>query len=558
MNPFTKESFDKKRFKFIIIILVVFTILIISRLFSLTVLKDASRRSAGKTDAIRGTIYDRHGNVLAVSKEVYSVYFSRDRFKVPNDDKELMKDELNRIIEHLSDILKLSQDEILEKISRKDKWLLITRKIDKEKAMAIKELKLAGIVLETEYKRFYPHNDLCSHLLGFAGDGDIGLEGIEYYFNDILKPKYQNQTSISYGGQFGYNLYLTIDKYIQTIVEEQLEKHVALNKAESGSAVILEASTGEVLAMANFPKYDLNRFSEYANNPEIYRNKIVTDIYEPGSVLKIFSALSLYDSGTVSDSDVFISDGPVKIKNHIIKNSNNSYHHSVTLQEIIKYSDNVGMTKALSNIDDELFHKYLLSFGFGEKTGIPLPGESSGLIKSPSEFTSISKFMIGIGHEIAVTPIQLVTAFTTILNDGYLKKPRLISKLTNEFDDVIEELDTENIVGEKVIKKQTAEAITDYLKEVVKPGGTGERAYNENIEVAGKTGTAQIFDFKKGEYSDTVNTSFIGIVPTQDSNLIMLVVVRKPKYNLTSSRVAAPLFRDITQELLNSGILLDY
>ncbi len=405
-----------------------------------------------------------------------------------------------------------------------------------------------GISVIKEYKRTYPYYHLASHLLGFTGVDDIGLEGLEYAFNSTLKPRKTSDPirSVIYGS----NIYLTIDSQIQKIAEAVLHKGVDQNNGDGATLIMVDASNGEILSLANYPDYDANDFNNYPKS--FYKNVAVTNYYEPGSIFKIFSAAILLEEAKVKENDRFMCRGKIIVNGREIKCS--KVHGLITFREVLKKSCNVGIIKATLRIHRKDFYKYLKRFGFGKKTGVDLPGEINGLLRPYKELNSLSKAMISFGHEIAVTPLQLIMAASSIANNGLLQKPVLIKKITDHKGKIIKTFHP--IIKNQVLSKSTTKKLLSILESVLEPGGTGARARINGLKLAGKTSTINLFDKSLGKYrEDLVNTAFLGFIPQGSKYLVVLIIVRKPMTHKAASQVAVPLFRDFLLELLNKGLI---
>ena len=497
----------------------------------------------------RGTIYDRKKEVLALSLAVPSLYARPG--KIP-DKKE--------IAETLSPILEVSYRFLLEKLTSDRPFVWLMRQISPDKAKKIEDLKLDGIGFVQESRRFYPNKELASHVLGFAGVDAEGLEGLERTYNSYLsgKPGTILVERDAHGRNIytpaikqvcatkGHNLQLTIDSTVQYFVEKALDDGVTKSKAQGGIAIVMDPHTGEILALAVRPTFNPNNFWDFT--PSHWRNRSVTDAYEPGSTFKIFLVSAVLEEEISKPQDIFYCEnGRYPLGNRIIRDVHS--YGWLSLTEVIKHSSNIGACKIAENLGREKFYSYIRKFGFGSKTGIELPGETGGLLALPYRWSRIDLGNIAFGQGVATSPLQLITAFSAIANDGVMMKPHLVKAIVNDRDEIIEAFPPE--ARETVISPGTARQVTSILKTVVEKGGTGENASIEGFSIAGKTGTAQKVDPHTRQYSrQKVTSSFMGFLPADDPQLAMLVIVDEPHGISYGGVVAAPIFKEAAHQIL--------
>ncbi|MCK5512399.1 MAG: penicillin-binding protein 2, partial [Thermodesulfovibrionia bacterium] len=442
---------------------------------------------------------------------------------------------------------------------KKDKsFMWLARKMDVDTANKVHKLKknihFKEIGILREAKRFYPNGHIASHVVGYTDIDNEGLGGIELQFNDYMKGsarkiysgKDARGQSLSGGIEesiLGDNLLLTIDENLQNIVEREIEHAVKIWKAESAVAIMMNPVTGEILAMANRPTFNPNfaRFSKAQNR----RNRTITDIYEPGSTFKIILASASIEEKAVTPHQRFdVSQGFIKVPGGIIRDDHK--FNILTFSEIIQKSSNVGAVQIGLKLGKKRFYKYIRKFGFGEKTGINLPGEVRGIVRSIKNWSGRSLAALSIGHEIAVTPLQILRAYAAIANGGTLMKPYIVSEIISSEGEVVKRFSP--TIERRVISQKTARIISDILKTVVEEGGTAQSASIMGNLVAGKTGTAQIIDPKTGRYSkhDFIS-SFVGFVPADNPKIALIVIVYKPKGSKYGGVVAAPVFKNIIE-----------
>jgi len=532
-------------------------VLIVGRLFQFQVLKKeqlyemAARQQHVQVPLVpkRGTIYDRKGNELAVSIEVDSVF--ADCGKIVDAEK---------TVKHLVSILRIDREELKLKLKNRKPFEWVERKISPEKAGEIKALGLPGISFLRENQRFYPNAQLAAHLIGFVGLDSKGLEGVEFQCDALLNGKgsiwklerdalgrgiMTDEAVFKKEDQYR-NIFLTLDKHIQHVVETELSRGVEKWKAKGGIAIAMDPQTGKVLAMASFPAYNPNQFMQYRSRS--WRNRAICDVFEPGSIFKAFLAAAALEEKVVRPTDSFFCEnGSYTVYDRTIHD--HSRHGWLTFQQIIKFSSNIGASKVGEKMGKERFYRYISAFGFGEKTRIGLPGEGKGIVSHPRYWSPITLDTVSFGQGISVTGIQLVSAFSAIANGGLLMKPYVMEKITNEKDEVIDSFRPE--VVRRVISEETAKKVTALLKATTEKGGTGEAAVPAGYEVAGKTGTAQKVDSLLGKYFDDRYTSgFVGFNSAEEPKLVLLVVVDEPQESSYGGVVAAPIFRAIIEKVL--------
>jgi cell division protein FtsI (penicillin-binding protein 3) len=498
----------------------------------------------------RGTIYDREKRELAVSLDVDSVYVRPSEVR-----------DAKAMAQQLSPILKSSGQFLLGKITSDRPFVWLMRRITPAQAQEIQSLHLEGIGFSEESRRFYPNKELASNCLGFTGVDPKGLEGIERSYDSYLNGKpgsillYRDakgrsiySTSIMQeDATKGYNLQLTIDQTIQHVTEKALEEGIKKSRAKAGTAIVMAPHTGEILAMAVRPTYNPNSFGDY--QPHQRRNRAVTDAFEPGSTFKAFLASSALEEKTTRPQDVFFCEnGSYPFGGRIIHDVHK--YGPLTMAEVIKYSSNIGACKIAQTLGDRKFYSYIKKFGFGSKTGIDLPGENSGLLAPPDQWSRISLGTIAFGQGLSISPIQLITALSAIANDGMMMKPHLVKTIFDDQETIIKEIRPESLG--RVVSADTARQVASILKSVVEEGGTGTQAFIDGYSVAGKTGTAQKVDRETRRYSDhKMASSFMGFFPAEKPQVAILVVIDEPEGVKYGGVVAAPVFKEIAQTLIS-------
>lgn len=489
----------------------------------------------------RGPILDRKGRILAIQTKLNSV-----SAWVPNVTQ---PEETSKI---LGEILNIPEEQILEKFKNNTGFVFIKRKIsptENSRILAqLTEGRLEGISLVPEFGRNYPAKTIASHVIGYVGIDNIGLDGLEYTFNQELSPPVIGNTQeMVYGNQ----IFLTIDLPLQQVVEKIAEDTYTEQKASSVMIIVAEAKTGDILAYTSLPNYDPNKLSSL--NPSTMKNKPISLLYEPGSVFKVFSMASLLELGSIQEEDTFFCNGYYEKQTSdgkTIRINCLGKHGSVTVQEILKYSCNAGAAYASDRANSESFYRMLKLFGFGELTGIPLNGEETGMLRPPRTWSVRSKPTIAIGQEIAVTAMQIVKAATALANDGVLLQPHIVKKILTPDGKLIKEYPREPI--HQVISPHAARQILQYMASVTETGGTATRAQIPGVRVSAKTGTAQMIDPQTGKYSDTAFiASCLALFPTDSPQVIVYVVVESPRGDsYFGGRIAAPLIQKVGEFLV--------
>jgi cell division protein FtsI (penicillin-binding protein 3) len=530
---------------------------IVGRMFQLQVLKkEALYKMAAQQHHIhiplvpkRGTICDRKGNDLAVSIEVDSVY--ADARKVEH---------VRNAAREIARILTIDREDLQKRLKGRKSFEWIQRKISSQEAEQIKALHLSGVSFLKENRRFYPNGPLAAHVIGFVGLDSKGLEGAEFQYDTQLNGKNQvwkmardamgREIALgeaSYEKEDHYqNVFLTLDKQIQYVAENELNQAVQRWEAKEGFVIAMNPMTGEILAMASYPSFNPNQFLQYRSKS--WRNRAISDIFEPGSLFKVFLAAAALEEKVVSPSDAFYCEnGAYRVYDRTIHDL--SKHGWLTFQKIMKHSSNIGASKVGEKLGKERFYRYISAFGFGEKTQVGLPGEGKGIVHHPRYWSPVALDTISFGQGISVTGIQLVTALSAIANGGALMRPYAVEKLTNEEGKVVRRFEPTAV--RKVISEETAKKVTALLTATTGKGGTGEGAVPEGYTIAGKTGTAQKVEARSNGYlEDRFICGFMGFAPLEDPKIALLVILNEPQGAVTGGRVAAPLFKAIMEKVL--------
>jgi len=546
------EESKKNRIIFYFAIIFILFIILALRLVWIQVINSAEYEHKALNQRIkefvvnseRGIIYDNTGRKLAVSLPAKTVVALPDNIINPN-----------KTAAELTELLDISYNTIYRRITSDAAAIFLQRKVSNELYKQIEAKNLKGITFTEESKRYYPAGKLASHIIGFTGVDNNGLSGLELSYNNYLSGKagkmiierdaqgktIPNGVREAVPGRDGYNVHLTIDEVIQYMAEKELKNAAEKFDFSGGSVIVMDSSNGDLLAMANTPLYNPNQFEDYPEKS--WRNRAISDVFEPGSTFKIITAAAALEEGVITENDILTDPGHIYVENEKINCWSNSGHRSQTFAEVVKNSCNPGFVEVGLKMDKETFYSYIKAFGFGEQTGIRLPAEARGIIPEYDRIGPVELATFSFGHGISVTPIQLAAAVSSVANGGKLMQPRLVKKVDTGSR-------SENIINEpqiirQVISKSTADKTKELLKQVVE-SGTGTQAAIEGYEIGGKTGTAKHYN------EDIYDSSFIGIVPAGDRDLVVLTILYDIKgETYYGSQTAAPVFKNLTANILN-------
>jgi cell division protein FtsI (penicillin-binding protein 3) len=536
------------------VFLFVWALLIAGRLTMLQVLQyrewvQRAERQQQRTVEIspqRGIIYDRNGQELAMTVQVDSV------FAVPSE----IPDQ-KTTASLLAGVIGEDPDSVLAHMQAQRNFAWIARKVDGETAARVKSLGLRGIYFQKELKRFYPKRGLAAQVLGYVGMEDTGLAGIEHLYQEQLNGM-KGRVVITMDARrkwFGHveqppepgsNVVLTIDEKIQFIAEKELEQAMEETKAISGTVVVQNPRTGEILALANAPSFNPNLSHEIT--PEKLKNHALSDVYEPGSVFKTVTYSSAFEEKLARPEEVINCDpGYIVVGGIRIRDS----HHigTVTLEKAYAESSDVGAVKMALRLGPDRFYKHIQDYGFGQLTNVELPGETRGLVRKPSRWAASSIGSMAIGQEVGVTPLQVVSMMSSVANDGVYSSPRIVAGVTPP-DQGYQRLEFHPQAQHRVISSYTS-AIMRRLTEEVVLEGTARRAILDGYTSAGKTGTAQKIDPRTHAYSKTdYVASFVGFAPVNNPALTIAVILDSPRGLHQGGQVSAPVFKRVAEQVL--------
>jgi cell division protein FtsI (penicillin-binding protein 3) len=501
----------------------------------------------------RGAIYDRHGAELAVSADVDSVYANPRRLKAMEQNPKI-------VARRLANILGVDAPRLAERLASDRYFVWIKRRVTPHEATGVRGLDIPGVELTTESRRYYPNRHLAAHLIGFADIDGRGIEGIELAYEDLLRGSDRRVEAIrdrrghvvfaddmkDDRSMQGQNVVLTIDKAIQHVAERELALGVRTFEARGGSVVVMDPSTGEILALANYPPFNPN---EPSKHPTAHRrNRALVDRFEPGSTVKPFTMAAALAAGAIkSNQSINCENGVARIGGRRLHDAHP--YEWLTPTQILAHSSNIGTAKIALELGKKKLYRGFRRFGFGEPTGIGVPGETAGILRHYRRWYDIDAAAVSFGQGMSVTNVQLATAMSALANGGKLMQPMLVRQLTDGHGATIEEHKPR--VRRQVVPRRIAKLVGQMLTAVTEPGGTAVEAGVDGYLVAGKTGTAQKADYIKGGYAkDKWLASFIGFLPAERPAVVISVVIDEPVIAHYGGTVAGPVFRRIAEVTL--------
>lgn len=505
-------------------------------------------RTAVQKSTERGKVLDSAGRELAINIPTESV-FADPRFVKEKD----------RTAAALSSILKIDLKKATEMLSVNRKFVWIKRRVTPEEASKVAEAQMPGIFLMTENSRSYPNGSLASSVIGTVGVDAEGLAGIEFQLNDaLLVSNLKNAYKRDARGHVYLSptaadeklkpshVELTIDKTVQYVLERELSSAVTSARAKSGTALVLDVRSGDVLAMATSPTFDPNRFGEHKIDE--WKNRAITDAYEPGSTFKAIVIASALDHQVVTPESVFdCGMGKLVVGKDVVRDAHP--HGKLSVADIVKVSSNIGAARVEAKLGKEKVHEDLRAFGFGGQSGIDLPGESAGILSAPRTWSDVQFVTIAFGQGVSATPLQMALAFAAIANGGELLRPHVVKRVVGADGEVLFERKRE--VRAMPIRSDAAAVMRKLLGRVVEVGGTGQLAASQDYSVGGKTGTAQKASPHGGYMEGRYYSSFIGFAPADEPRIVVYVGIDEPKGYYYGGQVAAPVFRKVVDETLH-------
>jgi stage V sporulation protein D (sporulation-specific penicillin-binding protein) len=570
------KKFDKKsRLIFILSGIFLIYILLVSRMFYIMVVKGSEYKAMAvkqRTDEIpltpkRGNILDRNGQVLAFSADVYRIDADPSILQAAISKKNLSIDSLST---NLSKLLNMDSNDILQKLNSKDsagdplKFISLKRQVEKTTADSVKALKLSGLIVSQDTKRYYPNKNFMAQVLGLTNISGNGISGVESSYDKALigVPGVQDLQRDARGNELpdsdtsvqpinGKDVVLTIDERIQEITEQAAGNALESNKASSVSIMVMNPKNGEILAMASKPDYDPNSpnmgTSPNKNVLDLWKNRSVENIFEPGSIFKVITSAAAMENNALSDNDKFNDTGSIKVANTTIYDDDKKNRGLQTFSEILKNSSNVGFIELAQKLGKDKLFNYSKLVGIGEKTGVDLPGESSGMLKDLKNIGPVDLATMSFGHGVALTQVQYMAAFNAVANGGTWIRPHIMKDVEHKDGDnkIVDE--QFNDYGRRtVMGEANASKLRNYLEQVVTEG-TATATYIDGFHIAGKTGTAERVDAVNGGYQQgKYVSSFVGMAPASNPVVTIIVTVDEPN---SSSYFAAETAVPVAKEL---------
>lgn len=538
-----------------------------------------------KIEAKRGNILDRNNHELAVSADVYRIDLDLTSLRQTLNDNKISA---YTFASKLGEILKINSADIITVMNKTlsnglpASWAPLKRQVEKNDADKVKALKIFGVIVSEDTKRFYPQNDFLSHVIGNIDAQNNGNSGVEKSYNKVLsgEPGYitfekdSKSTQLFYGNsrytvpKEGQSVQLTIDEVIQRYAEKAALKALTDNKANGVSIVVTNPKNGEILAMVNKPDYDLSNPQSGAKTSEelnmLWKNSSVENIFEPGSIFKVITAAAAMENGTSKENDTFVCNGFLKVSNKIINCWEPKGHGTENFIDILKNSCNVGFMEVGRKLGKEELNAFAVKLGFGQKTGIDLPGEASGIIKNVKNMNDVDLATMSFGQGVSVTQVQYMAAFNAIANGGTWIKPHIMRNIVHYEDNsnIVVDKKFDDFQKRQVLDSGLTSTLRGYMEKVVSDG-VGANAYIKELPIGGKTGTAQKVGANGGYEDKKYMSSFAGFAPVADPKISLIVTIDEPDpSNYYAGQVAAPAAKELFSEIfnyiaLNPDVLVD-
>ncbi len=563
---------SKRTYKYIFIAMLLGFVLIVGRLFWLQIVQgnELSNKLSGQVSTMRtlssprGSILDRNGKELAVSLLNKSLYVNPHDMARINEKKVEGTDHQRLAAELLAPLLKTTVNDLYQTFTTDRYFVWLARTIEPQEyeviKKAIKDNKLRGLYFLDESKRYYPHGSLAAHILGFVGTEDQGLEGLELTYDALLSGA-REHLDIQVDGlgrpiadsvfeKFNparlHRLYLTIDHNLQYVVERALDTALSKTHVQGASVIVMDPQTGEILAMSNRPTFDPNVYWKY--KAEAFNDRAVSYIYEPGSTFKPIVMSAALENKIITPQSTYNDVGSITVSDRSIRNWDGAGNGLVTFEYVLANSLNTGMVHIGMQIGGERMNNHIQKMGFGKLTGVELPGEASGILFDTQEMLPINLATMSIGQGLAVTPMQLIRAIAAIANDGIMVVPHIIKKIERSDASVLQ--GETSAQPQRVLSSEVANEIKRIMKLVIEEGG-GKTAKIQGYSIAGKTGTAQKLNSAGTGYeASSYIASFVGFAPAEQPKYVVLVMLDNPQGAFYGSQVAAPVFKEIMEQLL--------
>lgn len=577
-----RKKFNRKtRLTFIFSGILLLYILLVSRLFYIMVEKGSEYKAMAisqRTDKMpltptRGNILDRNGQVLAMSADVYRIDADPSILKATIKNKNYSIDDIST---NLSKLLNVDSNDILKKLNSIDskgdalKFVSLKRQVEKSTADSITALKLNGLIVSQDIKRYYPNKNFMAQVLGLTNISGSGISGVELSYDKVLTgiPGEQTLERDAKGNELpdsdksipptnGKDVVLTLDERIQEVAEKTAQDALESNKATSVSIMVMNPKNGEILAMASKPDYDPNSPNNGASNnenlQELEKNRSVENIFEPGSIFKVITSAAAMENNALSDGDTFNDTGSIKVANTTIYDDDKKNRGIQTFSDILKNSSNVGFVELAQKLGKDNFFNFSKQIGIGEKTGVDLPGESSGMLKDLKNLGPVDLATMSFGHGVALTQVQYMAAFNAVANGGTWIRPHIMKDIAhNDGDNQIVDEQFSDYGRRTVMSEGNSAKLRAYLEQVV-TGGTAVATYIDGFHIAGKTGTAERVDPVNGGYQQgKYVSSFVGMAPASDPVVTLIVTIDEPNSsNYFAAETAVPVAKELFTGISN-------
>ncbi len=544
---------SKNKLNIILIILFLAWSVVVGRLFKLQILENDFYQALAQGQqnrqsfltGTRGEVFFRSSDFLAYNSPIYHAFANANRITKKEETAEL-----------LTEILDLEKDFLLERLERESSFVYLKKDLDKEEAEQLIDQKIVGVEVESAYERRYLNDSMAAQAIGFLGGEQIGQYGVEGHYDEILRPQ-EAITKWGLAGQLlgletnetsGADLFLTLDYNIQFMAEELLEKAYQQYNIRSGSITVMNPKTGEILALANFPSFDPNNFSQ-ERDFTIFKNSVVQKMYEPGSIFKIFTLAAALDQNKINPETEYQDEGFIQIGGYTLRNYNRRVFGKTNMVDVLERSINTGAVFAQRELGEEGFLDYFERFGFFEPTGVDLYGEVFSQNSELKKGYEVTFATASYGHGINLTPIQILRASSALVNDGRMVRPYIVERIVQGGG----EIKAESVFSNSVISSQAANQITAMMVSTIE-NGFSKQAKIPGYYIAGKTGTSQIPWSVLGEnkrgYSNQTWQSFLGFGPSRDSEFMILVKLDNPATG-TAEYSAMPIFREMARYLID-------
>lgn len=585
----SKIKKNSKRIALVYLGLALFFIFLFARLFYLMVIDSKELKKVAATQWTsdvtlgpkRGNILDRNAHELAMSADIYRVDLDlialKQTLKKPEMSDKQLKEALNELAKNLASILNMKEEDVNKAFNTTLKnglpasWAPLKRQVEKSEADKIKALKVFGILVSSDSKRYYPRNNFLSHVIGSTNSEGTGISGVEQTYNKelmgepgrLIYERDSKSNELYYENSRytkpvdGKSVVLTIDEVIQNYAEKTAQKALTQNKAKGVSILVMNPKNGEILAMVNKPDFNpnslLNSNKSLKKLQSTLTNSSVQNSFEPGSIFKVITAAAAMEYGTSKENDKFVCNGSLKVGNEVINCWTSKGHGTENFIDILKNSCNVGFMHVGQALGKDKLHTFIEKMGFGSKTGIDLPGESSGIVMDVKDIKDVELATISFGQGIALTQVQYMAAFNAIANGGTWIKPHIMKSIVHyddngdlKVDETFNDFDKKQVLDSNLTKN-----LRRYMEKVVSEG-VGSGAYIKELNIGGKTGTAQKVTSSGAYGKNKYISSFAGLAPYEDPKISLIITINEPNpSNYYAGSTAAPAAKELFNDIFN-------